>query len=139
MKRIFNSGIHLNTLHFWLFIFRIAVCLLMLTHGWPKLESLISGNIRFMDPFGIGMKTSLALTIFAEVVCSILIILGLATRLATIPLVINMSVAVFMAHANDPLAKKELPILFLLCYVTLLVTGAGKYSLDGLLGERKRR
>ena len=89
----------------------------------------------FPDPLGVGSTLSLGLIIFAEFFCSALIILGLFTRLATIPLMIGMIVAAFIIHGNDPFAVKELSLFYLSLYVGLIFTGAGKYSLDYLLRD----
>lgn len=110
----------------------------MLTHGVPKLMKLFSdAEIKFADPFGFGAVPSLLLAVFAEFFCSILIILGLGTRLATIPLLITMLVAAFHAHANDPFGSKEKPLLFALLYFLFLVFGGGKYSFDQWNNKRK--
>lgn len=111
---------------------RIVIGVLMLTHGIPKLISLVSGDIQFPGLFGLSPALSLALTVFAEVICSVLILFGLGTRLATIPLMFTMLVAVFYIHAADPLATKEVAILYLLAYVILFFTGSGKYSVENL-------
>lgn len=134
MKRIFNTDLPGNFGHLALLIFRILVAILMLTHGFPKLQRLFSGEeIKFADPYGLGVTTSFVLVIFAEFGCSILIILGLATRLAAIPIMITMSTAIIFAHANDPFGVKEKPMLFLVCFAFLLVVGAGRYSVDNSL------
>lgn len=111
---------------------RIVIGVLMLTHGIPKLISLVSGDIQFPGLFGLSPALSLALAVFAEVICSVLILFGLGTRLATIPLMFTMLVAVFYIHAADPLATKEVAILYLLAYVILFFTGSGKYSVENL-------
>lgn len=139
MKKIFDTGINVNGLHFWLLLLRIAVAAFMLTHGYPKFTNLVEGNIQFGDPIGLGVTTSLVLVVFAEFFCSILVMLGLATRLAVIPLIINMSVAAFVAHAGDPFAKKEMSLMYLLIYITLLFTGPGRFSVDAMIGGNKRR
>ena len=77
------------------------------------------------------------MAVFAEVFCSILILVGFATRLATVPLIITMLVAVLSIHAADPFVKKEMAMHFLLAYAVLLVTGSGKYSVDQLLQRRQ--
>lgn len=130
MKRVSNTNTNSNSLHFWLLLLRIAVACFMLTHGWPKVEKIMAGNYEFADPFGIGSKASLILVAFAEAVCSVLILIGLFTRLATIPLIINMAVAAFVALGQAPFAKKELALLYLLIYITIAVLGPGKYSVD---------
>lgn len=109
----------------------------MLTHGLGKLTKLLGPDpVAFADPFGIGMGPSLALAVFAEVVCSVLLIIGFFTRLATIPLLTTMAVAIFIIHAADEFGKKEMAVLYLLVYVTLLLAGAGKYSVDTLLYKK---
>lgn len=118
-----------------LFILRIGVAAFMLTHGIPKLQMLFSGGeIQFPGVMGLSPAISLGLAVFAEVVCSVLILIGLGTRLATIPLIITMLVAVFMIHANDSFANQELGLLYLFLYLPLLILGSGKFSLDGLIG-----
>ncbi|TDH25104.1 DoxX family protein [Segetibacter sp. 3557_3] len=138
MKRLFNTAPNPDLLNLWLFIFRIAIGVLMLIHGWPKFQTLMLGNIQFADPIGLGPGLTLGLVVFAEVLCSILIIIGFATRLAAIVLIINMAVAFFVVHGSDPLPKKELALLYLLIYITLLVTGSGKYGVDSQLSKKRR-
>jgi putative oxidoreductase len=118
-----------------LLVLRLALGGLMLTHGWPKLDNYASRVETFRDPIGLGSALSLQLTIFAEVVCAILIILGLATRFAIIPLAFAMGVAAFVVHADDPFSKQELPMLYFFGLISLFFTGPGSYSLDKRLGK----
>ena len=112
---------------------------LMLIHGIPKLNMLLSGGeIQFANPLGLGMATSLILAVFAEVFCSILILLGVFTRLATIPLIITMLVAALITHGADPFGKKELALMYLTIYVAILLLGSGKFSLSKLISVNTR-
>ncbi len=117
----------------WLLVLRAGSGAFMLTHGIPKFMKLISGDTSFADPFGIGALPSLILVIFAEVLCSVLVILGIATRLAAIPLVITMAVAAFVIHAGQPFAKQEMALLYLLLFTTVLVFGSGRFALGNLI------
>ena len=111
-------------------ILRIMSGVFMLCfHGWPKLMRYADLSQRFSDPLGIGSEMSLILVIFAEVFCSILLITGTAIRFATIPLMITMFVASFIVHADDPIRKIELPLMYLGIYLVLFIGGAGKYAL----------
>lgn len=112
---------------------RIAIACFMLSHGVPKINYLFSENISFADPIGLGVSPSLILTVFAEVICSIFILIGLGTRLAVIPLITVMLVAVFVIHVNDGFGKQELPLHYLTIYFLLFFTGSGKYSVDHLI------
>jgi putative oxidoreductase len=103
------------------------------SHGWPKFNRAMEGDMGFADPIGVGETPSLILTIFAEMACGVLVAAGLFTRLALIPLIVTMAVAVFIIHADDPFGDKEHALLFLVPYVALLFTGPGKWSLDALV------
>ena len=80
-----------------LLILRLQLGILMLTHGFPKLMNYSERMDKFADPFGLGPAASLALVIFAEFFCSILLIVGFKVRLAVIPLIITMLVAANIA------------------------------------------
>ncbi len=140
MSKIFNARHSDTAVDLALFINRIGIAGMMLVHGVPKLEKLLSGNTNsFPDVIGLGSTTSLALTVFAEVICSVAILLGLATRLAVIPLIITMLVAVFIVHGEDPFGKQELGLHYLLSYVLLLLCGGGRFSVDALINRRPSR
>jgi len=137
MKKIFSTNNNANTTDIALLIARIGIAALMLTHGLPKLGMLFSGGpVQFPPVLGMSAELSLALTVFAEVFCSILILVGFATRLATLPLIVTMLVAALMVHAADPFSVKEVAVQYLLAYVVLLFAGSGRYSIDHLLHRK---
>lgn len=120
-------------------LLRLGAAALVMTHGIPKLMRILDGNFGFGDPLGLGPTTSLFLVTFAEAICAFFVLIGLWTRVALIPLMINFLVVVFVAHADDPFGNKELPLFFLIAFTSLFLTGAGKYSLDQTLGKNRRR
>ncbi len=106
----------------------------MLTHGYGKLQLLLNGGpYAFADPYGVGHTITLIVAVFAEFFCSILIILGLFTRLAAIPLIITMMTAAIIIHSGDPIGNRELSILFGVVFIKLAFFGAGKFSVDNLM------
>ena len=135
-SRIFHPGSHTATASLGLLILRASIGpMLAVGHGWGKLLDFAESAASFPDPLGIGHKTSMACTIGAELVCSVLVTLGFATRLTALPVAFTMGVAVSMVHANDPWGKKEFALLYLIPFLVLAFTGAGKYSLDALGGH----
>lgn len=134
--KIFQTRLNQNTVHFALLLLRLAVGAFMLTHGYGKLQQMLDGNFQFADPIGLGAGISLGLAVFAEFFCSLLLILGIGTRLAAIPLIITMAVAAFIAHGADPFGRKEMALLYLVIYVVLFLTGSGKFSVDRLLSGK---
>lgn len=136
LKKLLKPGDQTGNTNIALLIFRLGVGLMMLTHGWPKCQRLLSGEMRFGDPLGIGVEASLILAVLAEFVGSVLLVLGLGTRLAAIPLMITMAVAWFVVHADDPFGTQEKAALYLVCFLVIFITGPGKYSLDKRLFDK---
>jgi putative oxidoreductase len=105
--------------------------MMFINHGLGKFQKFTSGEeIRFPSVFGLGAEASMGLAVFSEVVCAILIILGLFTRLAAIPLIFTMLYALLVIHIDDPIKKMESAILFLVPFIILFWQGGGKYSVD---------
>ncbi|REC44049.1 DoxX family protein [Chryseobacterium pennipullorum] len=122
-----------------LLVVRVFVGFAMLSHGFPKLQMLLEGGkIEFFDFLGLGPQISLILTVFAEFVCSILLILGLFTRVALGFLIFTMAMAAFVVHGADPFEKREMALTYLSVYLLLMVIGAGKISVDHMIERRKR-
>ena len=137
MKKIVSVDQNSNTINLALLVARIGLATFMLTHGLPKMATLFSGGpIQFPSVMGLTPEVSLALTVFAEVFCSILILVGAGTRLAAIPVIITMLVAALVIHGADPFAKKEMALLYLLGSIVILIAGSGKYSVDYLLQQK---
>lgn len=140
LKNLFNPGTHAKHIDMLLLITRVVVAFLMLNHGMGKLSKLTGPEpIAFADPLGMGETVSLALTVFAEVICSVFLLFGLATKIATLPLIITMLTAVFVVHLHDPFSKKELGLFYLLIYLIILVASPGKYSIDNWIYKKLNR
>ncbi len=122
-----------------LLVLRVWFAVPLLTlHGWGKLTGYAERSQRFADPFGIGSPASLALVVFAEVFCSVLLVLGLCTRLAAAVCGIAMGTAFYVAHGARLTGQGngELAFMFLGAFVTLLLAGGGRYSIDARTGAR---
>ncbi len=111
---------------------------LLVLHGWGKLAGFSQIAAGFMDPLGIGGHASLALTVFAEVLCSALLVLGLFTRLAALVLAIEMAVAFTLIHGHALSGPHggELAFLYLAGFVALFLGGGGCCSVDGRMGGK---
>lgn len=140
MKKIFRKTIEKGDSNISVLLLRVGAALMMLTHGFPKLMQLFSDEpIAFMSVMGLSMTISLALAVFAEVICSVLVLIGLGTRLASIPIIITMLTAAFVYHGADPFAGKEMALLYALIFVAILIKGGGKYSADHVLGKKLKQ
>ena len=105
---------------------------LAIAHGWPKLQQLLSGDYGFPDPLGLGSGLSLGLAVFGELICGVLVAVGLYARVAAVPAAFTMAIAAFVTHGADPFAKKELALCYLVAFTVVAVAGPGRYSLKRL-------
>nr|MBI1228582.1 DoxX family membrane protein [Cytophagales bacterium] len=121
-----------------LLILRVGAGTLLFIHGLPKLLNFSGRLNSFADPLGLGPALSLQLVVFAEVFCTLILAVGFMSRIVLIPLIINMFVITFIVHGPDPFGKQELPLLYLISFVVLMIAGPGKYSIDAQLLKRPR-
>lgn len=135
MKKLFSTKYSTGAFNGATLLLRLGLGILMMSHGYQKLIHFTEYQTKFMDFMGLGSTMSLALVVFAEFFCSLFIILGLFTRLSTIPLIIATCVMVFKAHNGDILGEAETAALYLMGYLVLFFTGPGKISVDGMIGK----
>ena len=134
MKKLLSIKYSAAAFNFSMFIIRLCFGLILLiNHGLPKLMKFATLQTDFYNFLGMGPKFSLILLLFAEIFCSLFVVLGLFTRLAVIPIIIAMLVVVYGANAAKPLMESELAILFLTASVVLLFCGPGRISVDAMI------
>ncbi|MFZ9588653.1 MAG: DoxX family protein [Chitinophagaceae bacterium] len=135
MKKLLS--IHYNAFAFnaSMLLLRVSLGLLMMSHGYDKLVHFNEKKAAFYNLLGIGSTSSLILCIFAEFFCALFITIGLFTRLVAIPLIINMSIALFSVHNMDFFDTGEKATLFLAGFLTLLLCGPGRVSVDGIASK----
>lgn len=120
-----------------LFFLRIAGSLLLLyVHGLPKVLHFSEELTRIEDPFGFGPYFSLIPAIVAEVICPILILFGVATRLACVPIIAVLLVAMLVVHPGWSIAEGQFGWLLLIIFTTLAITGPGAWRIRSRATER---
>lgn len=115
---------------------RIFAGIMMLIHGIDKITDFQNLAGTFPDPLKIGSELSLLLITIAEFGCALMVVLGLFTRVFVIPLIFGMVVAAFFTFPGFSLEVSELAIMYLIVFISLLILGGGRYSLDSLLKKR---
>lgn len=135
MKKLLSTKYSAGAFNAAILLLRIAVGTLMMNHGYDKLVHFAEYKSKFINFMGIGQTASLALVVFAEFFCSLFIIIGLFTRMAAIPLIIVMCVALYKTLNLDFMVKGETASLYLACFIVLLLVGPGRVSVDGMVGK----
>ena len=119
-----------------LFFLRLTGCLLLLhVHGLPKVFHFSEELTRIEDPFGLGAYFSLLAAIVAEVVCPLFILLGVFTRLACLPIIGVLLVAMLFVHPGWSIAEGQFGWLLLIIFTTLALTGPGRWRVFGGVSE----
>jgi putative oxidoreductase len=134
MKKYLSTRYNEGSSDLGLLILRLAAAGLMIHHGFEKLTHF--SDVKDMNQL-LGAPIDGILLVFAEFFCSAFLILGLFTRFACIPLIIAMAVAFFKAHGGALSGQNsgESAFLYLCCFVALLLTGPGKYSIDKMIAK----
>ncbi len=104
---------------------------LFLRHGLEKITHYSQMASHFPNPIHIGSHWSLIYSLISDAICSLLLVLGLGTRVAAFIIAVNLGVAFCLVH-HYPLmnGRGELILLYLGGVLALVFTGAGNYSLD---------
>jgi putative oxidoreductase len=112
-----------------LFLRVTASVLVLLVHGLPKALHYASQLDAIEDPLHFGKTLTLAFAIFAEVVCPLLMIAGIATRLAALPIMLVSVIALGLVHREWTLDQGQFAWMLLILFGTIAIGGAGRYRL----------
>jgi putative oxidoreductase len=136
MKKFFSTQYSGGAFNIAVLALRLTFGLfLLLIHGMDKITHFSKYEYTFLNFLNIGHRWSLVLCIFAEVFCAGLVVLGLFTRFAALVLVINFSVAAFIALKGQSLEVHQVAVCYLSVFFALLLTGPGRFSVDGAMGK----
>jgi putative oxidoreductase len=135
MKRLLSTACSETSFNIAVLIIRVTFGLLLLiNHGIDKLKHFAEKQSSFPDPLHIGHMPSLMLVLFAEVFCTVFVVLGLFTRIMAIPLVISFAVIVLLVNKSYS-GPAEGGVFFFAAFFSILLMGPGKYSIDGAMGK----
>ena len=119
-----------TALHAGLLFLRVTgSALLIAVHGLPKVLHYSQELTRIEDPFHLGAAPTLLLAILSETICPLLIALGVLTRLACLPIVATLLVAMLVVHPDWSLAEGQFGWMLLIIFTTVLIAGPGRFSL----------
>jgi putative oxidoreductase len=135
MRKLFSTRYNAGAFNTALLVLRVGFGVLLAHHGYQKFSNFHQTEGFMMDFMGIGKAATTGLVIFAELFCAILVILGLFTRLACIPIIILFCVIIFKVTGADYFGKSELPTAYIIPFIALLFTGAGKISVDHMISK----
>jgi len=115
---------------------------MIIFHSWGKIVGMVNflngKHWKFVDTVQMmGLPLPVLFAIIAtliEFIASILIILGLFTRISAIGLALVMLFAIYLHIITK--TSVELALIYLSVFVFLALAGAGKFSLDARIGRK---
>ncbi|MCF4997438.1 DoxX family membrane protein [Pseudomonas syringae] len=114
-----------------LLFLRVSAGLFLLgVHGLPKLLDFTAQLQLIEDPFHLGAHLTLILAIFAEVFCPLLIVAGVLVRLACLPILFVLLVALLVVHPQWSVAEGQFGWLLLILFTTVFIAGPGRLALN---------
>jgi putative oxidoreductase len=127
-----------------LMLLRVVVGIVFLVHGFQKLFFMGFGGVAgMMEGLGVPAPVLFAVILtLVEVLGGLALILGLFTRVAAVPLAIDMLVATLMVHLPNGFSAAnggyEFTLVLLVASLALAVAGPGEAALDRMLATRMK-
>jgi putative oxidoreductase len=135
MSKLLSTKYSKGAFNLGMLVLRLGIGILLASHGFDKLTHFATMEPHFMNFMGLGKTVSLSLAIFAEVFCSVFLILGLLTRLSCIPILILLSVVLLKVTHGNIFGDGQLPALYFAATLAVLFCGPGQISVDGMIGK----
>ncbi len=122
--------------------YAFGIIFLRMVAGWRLIAGVadyafgvkpISEVAGFFEQLHIPLSTvSATVSVYAQLVCGILFLIGLWVRPAALIMIVNFIVAILAAHTHDPIEKSFAAWALLAMSVCLLFMGRGKLSLESI-------
>lgn len=141
MKKLFrliiSSDLGSPIYNFAILFFRVAVATeLIVVHGLKKLGIGVPVAEVIPNPLGFPEALNSFVAIAANVYLPIFILLGFCTRLAALPALAVTATGYFIMHGHDPLPERDIPFMYTISLLAIVMLGAGRYSIDGYLNKK---
>jgi putative oxidoreductase len=113
-----------------LFLRGTGALFLLFVHGLPKLLDFHNQLQIIEDPFHMGAHLTLSMAIFAEVLCPLLILGGVLARLACLPILFLLLVALVLVHPEWTVDQSQFGWLLTIIFTSVLIAGPGRLALN---------
>lgn len=130
-EQLFSSGM--------LFL-RIAASIeIAVVHGFKKIGVGVAAAEQIPNPLHLPEFFNNAFATSANIVFPFFVLIGLFTRLATLPTLAVTLTGYFVVHWNDSLLQKDTPFIYSVIFLAILILGPGKYSIDNIIYKKTNR
>ncbi|MND63023.1 hypothetical protein D3C87_928800 [compost metagenome] len=132
LQKLFYTDLGSSLNNTAILVFRLLFAWELLTvHGLKKIQKGPQAEAEHIpNPLQLPEKLNATVAQFADTIVPFFIALGLFGRLAILPTIGVTAVGYFVVHRRDSLTVRDIPFMYTLCLLLLLLTGPGTYSID---------
>ncbi|QQT32063.1 MULTISPECIES: DoxX family protein [Sphingobacterium] len=132
LQKLFYTDLGNTANNIAILIFRVLFAWELLTvHGLKKIQKGPQAEPEHIpNPLQLPEKLNAAVAQFADTIVPFFIALGLFGRLALLPTIGVTAVGYFVVHRHDSREVRDIPFMYTLCLLLLLLIGPGTYSID---------
>lgn len=117
-----------------LLVFRVLLSIeLFRVHGMKKFRTANGQKEQVPNPLHLPARLNSLFAMFADTIVPVLVVLGLATRPAVLATIGVTATGYFVVHRKDSPEVRDVPYMYTLSFLLLLLLGAGTLSLDHYL------
>lgn len=129
--RLINPTISSRPFNIGMLLFRIAVCMeLIFVHGFKKLGIGTAEAEKVPNPLHLPEVFNAAFAVSANIFFPFFVLIGLFTRLATLPTLAVTLTGFFVVHINDAAIVRDTPFIYSIIFLFIAILGPGKYAVD---------
>ena len=99
-------------------------------HGLRKLNAGTATPETIPNPLGLPVEINNVVATFSDTVVPFLVLAGVATRLAVLPVIGVTAIGYFVVHWHDSAQERDVPFMYALSFSLLLFMGPGTLSID---------
>ena len=136
MKKLFSAEYTEDNYNKSLLLLRLGMGLTLAWHGYEKIPGFDNEENGSMNFLGLGTTISQILIIIVELLGGLLVAMGLCTRLAALAVIGWLGFVLLKSFGFDIFGKGEKVWLLLIGYGAILISGAGKYSIDKIINNK---
>ncbi len=134
IKRLLYSNLGSDLNNIAVLFFRILLALeLFRVHGMKKFKVKNGEREHVPNPLHLPEKMNALVATFSDTIVPFLVMLGVATRFVVLPVIGVTAIGYFVVHRHDDIEVRDVPYVYTLCFLFLLVIGAGTFSIDHYL------
>lgn len=131
IKMILESDLGSSWNNMAVLVFRVLLMLeLFRVHGLKKFRLENGEKEHVPNPLGLPEKLNGLVATFSDTIVPFVVMLGLGTRLMLLPSIGVTAIGYFVVHRNDSAEVRDVPYMYTLSMLFLLIIGPGMYSID---------